>query len=67
MVLSLGFFIAGVCMLVARFLSDSSFLDFHSVWAAYDIAAILFTAFGVFRLAMLLVLIVRSRRTTKGI
>lgn len=67
MVLSLGFFIAGVCMLVARFLSDSSFLNLHSAWAAYDITAILFTAFGVLRLAMLLALIVKSRRTTKGI
>lgn len=64
---SIAFIIAGVCMLVARLLSDSSFLHFHSAWAAYDIAAILCTAFGVFRLAMLLVLILKSRRNTKGI
>lgn len=59
---SLGFLIAGVCMLVVRFLSSSSFLDFHSAWAAYDVAAISITAVGVISLALRLVLIFVVKR-----
>ena len=62
MILSSGLLIAGACMLLARFLSNISFLNFHTPWVAYDIAAIIITAVGVIRLALQLLLIFKARR-----
>lgn len=40
----LGYLIAEICMLVARFRSKSSFLNLRTAWAAYDVTAMVITA-----------------------
>ena len=53
----LGFLIAGIVMLVIRFQSDSSFLNFNNVWAAYDLFAIILTFVGFIGVAVRVFLI----------
>lgn len=57
---SIAFLIAGVAMLVVRFISNIAFLDFHTAWAVYDVAAILITALGAISLAVRLFLILKA-------
>lgn len=60
MIPSIAFLVAGIAMLVVRFLSNNPFLDFHTAWAAYDIGAIIITAIGAISLIVRLVLIIKA-------
>ncbi len=61
MIPSIAFLVAGLCMILVRITKAADFLDFHTAWAIYDVAAIVLAAIGFATLTLRIVLIFTAK------